>query len=283
MEYPVFKAESALAVRGARDAHGDAGVALAALAAQGLFGIGLAAFLKLFFRERFEFEAVQFSKCGANIGMVANITSFDLLDDQRLDRFLDLLPVAKIEHRLDHALSRRFLRADPARAGIPVVAECVEIGLRSRRCGVEGAVAVEFDTRNQEMQFHIAHMDMAHPEDIRLIPLEPRKGGFLEIGHHSRLLCLRGSIITMEGDHAAGVAPFSGVAVDQRAGEVRIASQNHRQHVPPNSLAGDAFAVCSVSGDLLGQQVVHRRAPRAIAVFEEAHHHLECSATISAS
>ena len=73
------------------------------------------------------------------------------------------------------------------------------------------------------MQFHVAHMFMTHPENIRLIPLKPRKGGFLEIGHHSRLICFGGIIVSMEGQHAARVAPFPGVAVDQGAGEVGVA------------------------------------------------------------
>ena len=118
-----------MAVRGARHAHGDAGVTLAGLAASGFFGIGLAAFLKLLLRERFELQAIQFCKGGANIGMVTDIAHLDLLDDQRLDRFLDALPVAEIEHRLHHAPSGGFLRADPARADIPIVAKGVEIGL----------------------------------------------------------------------------------------------------------------------------------------------------------
>lgn len=129
MEYPVFKAECVLAVQGARDAHGNAGIALAGLAASGLFGIGLAALLKLFFGQRFEFQTIQFGQGGADIGMATNITSLDLLDDQRLDRFLDALPVTTIEHWLDHALAGGFLRADPARAGIPIVSKGVEIGL----------------------------------------------------------------------------------------------------------------------------------------------------------
>jgi hypothetical protein len=137
MEYPVFKAECVLTVRGARNAHGDTGVTLAGLAASGFFGIGLATFLKLFFGQRFEFEAVQVGQSGADIGMVANFARLDLLDDQRLDRFLDALPVVKIEHWLHHALAGRFFRADPACAGVPVVAEGVEIGLRSRRGGIE--------------------------------------------------------------------------------------------------------------------------------------------------
>ncbi|MFX4299571.1 hypothetical protein [Sulfitobacter sp. DFL-23] len=61
--------------------------------------------------------------------MIADITGFDPLDDQRLNRFLDLFPVTKIEHRLDHALAGRLLRVDPTRAGIPIVAKGVEIGL----------------------------------------------------------------------------------------------------------------------------------------------------------
>ena len=105
MEYPVFKAESVLAVRGACDAHSDAGVTLAGLAASGLFRIGLAAFLKLLLSQRFEFEAVQFCKGGADIGMVVDIACLDLLDDQRLDRFLDARPVSEIEYRLHHAPS----------------------------------------------------------------------------------------------------------------------------------------------------------------------------------
>lgn len=151
MEYPVFKAECVLAVRGARDAHGDAGVTLAGLATSGVFGISLAAFLKLLLRERFEFQAVQVGQGDADIGVVADLTDFDPLYDQRLDCFLDLLPVAEIEYRLHHALVGRFFRADPARAGIPVIAEGVEIGLRSRWRGVERAVAVKFDARNEKV------------------------------------------------------------------------------------------------------------------------------------
>ncbi len=214
MEYPVFKAECALAVRGACDAHGDAGIALAGLAASGLFGIGLAAFLKLLVSQRFEFQAIQFNQSGADISMVANIASFDPLDDQRLDCFLDLLSVAKIEHWLHHALAGGFLRADPARTGIPIVSKGVEIGLRPRRRGVERAAAVEFNARDQEMQLDIAHVLMAHPEDIRLIPFQSCEGGFLEIGHQSRLIRFAGIIINMEGHYARSVAPLSGVAVD---------------------------------------------------------------------
>lgn len=212
-----------LAVRGACDAHGDAGIALAGLAASGLFGIGLAAFLKLLVSQRFEFQAIQFNQSGADISMVANIASFDPLDDQRLDRFFDALPVAEIEHRLHHAPSGGFLRADPARAGIPIVSKGVEICLRPRGSRVERAVAVKFDARDQEMQLHVAHMFMAHPENICLIPLQSCEGGFLEIGNHSRLIRFAGIILRMKGDHAAGVAPFPGVAVDQGTGQVWVA------------------------------------------------------------
>lgn len=155
--------------------------------------------------------------------MVADIARLDLLDDQRLDHFLDALPVAEVEHRPDHALAGGFFWADPARAGIPVVSKGVEIGLRPRRSRVERAVAVEFNARDQEMQFDIAHMLMAHPEDIRLIPLKPSKGGFFEITHHSRLIRFGGIIVDMKGQHAAGVAPFPAVAVDQGAGQVGVA------------------------------------------------------------
>ena len=223
MEYPVFKAECVLAVRGARDAHGNAGVALAGLAALGLFDIGFAALRKLLFGHRFEFEAVQFGQGGADIGMIADIAGFDLVDDQRLDRFLDLLPVAEIEHRLHHALSGGFLRADPALTGVPVVSKGVEIGLRPRRRGVERAVAVKFDARDQEMQFDIAHVLVAHPEDICLIPLQSCEGGALEIARHSRLIRFGGIIVGMKGHHARGVPPFPRIAVDQSAGQVGIA------------------------------------------------------------
>jgi hypothetical protein len=66
-------------------------------------------------------------------------------------------------------------------------------------------------------------MFMAHPENIRLIPFQPSKGGFLEIGHHSRLIRLGGIIISMKGHHARGVAPFPRIAVDQGAGQVGVA------------------------------------------------------------
>lgn len=70
-----------LAVRGARDAHDNAVITFAGLAASGFFGISFAAFLKLLLRERFEFETIQFGQDGANIVMIADITGFDPLDD----------------------------------------------------------------------------------------------------------------------------------------------------------------------------------------------------------
>ncbi len=133
------------------------------------------------------------------------------------------------------------------------------------------------------MQLDIAHVLVSHPENICLIPLQSCKGGTLEITHYSRLLLLRGIILGMEGDHAAGVTPFPGVAVDQGAGEVRVARQNFRQHITANGLVCDALALFGIGGDLLGQQVFHRRTPRAIAMCKEAYHHRECSVTISAS
>jgi hypothetical protein len=72
------------------------------------------------------------------------------------------------------------------------------------------------------VQLNIAHMPMADPENIRLIPLKPRKGGFFEVTHHSRLFCFGGIILGMKGHHTAGVAPLPGVAVDQGAGQVGI-------------------------------------------------------------
>lgn len=215
--------------------------------------------------------------------MVADIARLDLLDDQRLDCFLDLLPVAKIEHWLDHALTGGVLRADPARAGIPIISKGVEIGLRSRWCRVEGAVSVKLHARNEEVQLHVAHVLVSHPENIRLIPLKPRKGGFLEICHHSRLICFRGIVVRMEGHDTAGIAPLPGVAVDQDAGQVRVARQHLWRHIPPNGLARDALAVFGIGRDLLREQVVHRRPTRTVPMGKEAHHHLECSATISAS
>lgn len=151
MEYPVFKAKGVLAIGCARDTHGNAGIALAGLAAPGLVRIGLAALFQLLFGQGLEFEAVQCGQDLANIGMVSNFTSFDPLDDQGLDRLLDLLPVAEIEHRLDHALAGGVIGTGPTRASIPVVAKTVEIRFRSRWRGIERAVSVKFDARNQEM------------------------------------------------------------------------------------------------------------------------------------
>ncbi len=127
MEYPVFKAKGVPAVGCARDAHGDVGIALARFAASGFVRIGLAALFQLLSGQRLEFKAVQPGQDRADIGMVANLTGFDPLDDQGLDRFLDLLPVAEIKHRLDHALAGGVFGTDPTRASIPVIAKAVEI------------------------------------------------------------------------------------------------------------------------------------------------------------
>jgi hypothetical protein len=39
------------------------------------------------------------------------------------------------------------------------------------------------------MQFNIAHVLVAHPEDVRLVGFEPGKCGFLKIPHDIGLLC----------------------------------------------------------------------------------------------
>lgn len=283
MKYPVFEAKGVLAVGCARNAHGDAGIALAGLAAPGFFRIGLAALFQLLFGQRLEFEAVQSGQDRADIGMVTNLASFDPLDDQGLDCFLDALPVAEIEHRLDHALVGGVFGTDPPLAGVPVVAKAIEIPLRSRWCRVERAVSVKFDARDQEMQLDIAHVPMAHPEDIDLIPFQTGKGGRLEILHHRRLLIRRGIVIRMEGDDTTGIAPSARVAVDQSAGQIRIARKHLRQNIPPNGLAGNAFPILGIGCDLFGQQIVHCCAAGTVAMSEKAHHHREYPVTISAS
>lgn len=82
---------------------------------------------------------------------------------------------------------------------------------------------MKLNARDQEMQFHVAHMPMAHPEYSSLIPLKPRKGCFLKIGHHSRLIRFGRIVVGMEGYDAAGVAPFPAIVVDQGAGQVGVA------------------------------------------------------------
>lgn len=201
--------------------------------------------------------------------------SLNFLNDQGLDGFFDLLAVAQVKHGFGHPLSFRLFRADPARAGIPVVTKGVEVILRSRRCRVERAVAVKFHARDQEMQLDIAHVLVADPQDIGLIPRQSRKGGFLKVLHDCRLLAVSGIIIRMERHHAGRVPPLPRIAVDQMAGQVGITGKQIGQHIPLDSLIGYTLAVFGVGRDLCRQQVFHRRSARAIPVIKEAHHHRE--------
>jgi hypothetical protein len=88
------------------------------------------------------------------------------------------------------------------------------------------------------VQLDIAHMLMADPKDVGLIPLQSCKGGFLEILHDGRLLAFSGIIIHMERHHAGGVAPLASVAVDQVASQVGITGNQFWQHLPPDGLIG---------------------------------------------
>ncbi|GAA6191845.1 hypothetical protein NBRC116597_17640 [Phaeobacter sp. NW0010-22] len=125
------------------------------------------------------------------------------------------------------------------------------------------------------MQFNIAHVLVADPKDIGLIPCQSRKGGFLKVLHDCRLLAVSGIIIRMERHQTGRVPPLPRIVVDQMAGQVGITGKQIWQHIPPDSLIGNTLAVFGVGRDFRRQQVFHRRSPRAIPVIEEAHHHRE--------
>lgn len=126
MENSVLQSKGVLAVRGSSHTHGDPGVAAALLAAYRFFGIGPTALLNLFLGQRFEFEAIQFAQNGANVCVIPDFASLDLLEHESLDGFLDALPFAQIENRFDHPFSLRLFGADPAFAGVPIITECVK-------------------------------------------------------------------------------------------------------------------------------------------------------------
>lgn len=264
-----------MAVCCACNPHCDARITTTWLAAVGLNRIGLAALLKLLFSQWFEFETVQLGEDDTNVSMGVDFPSIDFLNDQCLDGFFDLLAVAQVKHGFGHPLSFRLFRADPARAGIPVVSKGVEVAFRSRWGGIERAVAVKLDARDQEVQFDIAHVLVADPEDIGLIYRQPGKGSFLKITHDRRLLIIGGGIIGVESNHTRCVAPFPRTAVDQVAGQVGITGKQIWQHIPPDSLIGNTLAIFGVGRDFRRQQVFHRRSPRAIPMIKEAHHHRE--------
>ncbi len=122
--------------------------------------------------------------------MVSDFASLDLLKHQGLDGFFDALSVAKIESRFDHAFSLLLFRTDPAFAGIPIIAKGVEEAFRPWGCGIERPTGIEFDARDQKVQFNIAHVLVTNPEDVRLVCFEPGKRGFLKIPHYIGLLHL---------------------------------------------------------------------------------------------
>ncbi|WP_259940280.1 hypothetical protein [Sulfitobacter sp. M368] len=85
-----------MTVRGSGDPYRDPGVAAARLAAFRFYGIGLAALLKLLLGQRFEFEAIQFAQNSTNVCMISDRASFDFLEHESSDGFLNALPVAQI-------------------------------------------------------------------------------------------------------------------------------------------------------------------------------------------
>lgn len=112
-----------MAVRSSGNSHREASVTAARLAAFRFFGIGLAALLKLLLGQRFEFEAIQFAQKSANVCVISDFASLDLLKHQGLDGFFDALSVAQIENGFDHPFSLRLFGADPSFAGVPVIAK----------------------------------------------------------------------------------------------------------------------------------------------------------------
>lgn len=145
--------------------------------------------LKLLSGQWFELEAIQFGQDCANVHVISNFASLNLLKYERLDGLFDALSVTQIENRVDHPFSLWLFGTDPAFASVPIVAKGVEEAFRPWGCGIERPPRIELKARDQEVQFNIAHVLVANPEDICLVGFEPGERGLLKIPHHIGLLC----------------------------------------------------------------------------------------------
>jgi hypothetical protein len=103
---------------------------------------------------------------------------------------------------------------DPASGGVPVIAKCVEVALRSRRCRVEGGPFIQFYARHNEVQLHISLVNVLDPEAVVLVCFQPSERRTLKIVHDGCQLVLAWLVFSSEGDHSTHVPPFSMIAVN---------------------------------------------------------------------
>jgi len=147
----------------------------------------------LFFAEGFDLDPDidQCFQIAAHIGMVADFSRLDLLQDHRVNSLAQFGTIGGFKHCFQITVTIRRLRVCPAFERIPVIAKGVEVLLCAGRGRVKSSVVIQLHTRDQEMQLDIAHVLMPHPEDIALVLCHAHEGRFLEPLHHHRLLIRR--------------------------------------------------------------------------------------------
>ena len=136
-----------------------------------------------------------------------------------------------------------------------------------RRRDVQGFAAVQLHPGRHEVQFYPPALGvlMAHPRDVVLLRVHPRKGQTLEDVHGLALLILGRCIFGCKGQNAVRVAPFAVDAVDQVAGPVHVAPHHLGRCMAAPFLARQVFRnLTPAAAAPAGELNQHRRAAHAL-------------------
>lgn len=132
--------------------------------------------------------------------------------------------------------------------------------LPAGRARIESLAGGKFHARNHKVQLVMPRMNVSHPEDIALIPLQPGKGQSLKIVHDAPLLLRRHRVVGVPRQRPGDETPLSVQRVDERPRHLRIAAQHIRQ-------------MRVASGVVLAYKVVGGAFAHALAVRKDLHVH----------
>ena len=227
---------------------------------------------------------------------VADQPSFDTLGDQRMCQLTQLHPALRCRHTLRHsqllpsdhalialrvlevALSRRVVRVCQPVLCIDHRPEVVVDlpGLRPGRADVQRFASRQLDSWHHEMDFMVARVLVAHPQNVVLVRLQTGERHGLESIHDVLLLLGRDDFTRGEAQHPRLVLVLEAQAVDEALSRGGIASQHRWWRI-----TGD-FLLLRLS-DCLLHAVADRAATTPLTSAGEPHDHCWPSCSWGAS
>lgn len=130
--------------------------------------------------------------------------------------------------------------AGPTHPVVPFVTPGIREPLISRREGIHCLAAHQLHTGHNEVQLDVAHVDMAHPQDVVLVRLQASKNRLLQVVHHGLDLRLGGAVGVGKRHHPAAVLPLVRDRVDQGSRAISVATKHLGRRITVGELARDS-------------------------------------------